>query len=230
MSILQEFENMRYRYVLDLIKNEEQYDKKKVVITAEEAFKLFYKRYLLMKEILLPLKKKLGEKVEVTDISFVNGMQDDMSIVIKYTKEEKNYVLALSNLDYEDITIISTDVIVSQEQFVDVNKRIIIDTFRNISNNGLDEENIIKSTTKKFIIKDNCDKFKICDIDEKVFGMEGSYSIYEKNGSIFDLSKITCNYSKLKEMLSNSENGLAIYQHMHIYEEDIPKELIKKIN
>ena len=80
MGILGEIESMKYRFVLDLIKNTEHYDKKRSVITAEEAFKLCYNRYLLMQKILMPLKRKLGERVDVTDISFANGNQDETNI------------------------------------------------------------------------------------------------------------------------------------------------------
>ena len=230
MSILQEFENMKYRNVLELIKNEEQYDKKKSAITGEKAIELCYNRYLLMQEILLPLKTKLGERVEVTNIYITNPNEEDNGIIIKYIKDNKDYVLALTNLDYEDISIISTDIVAQQEHFVEENKKTIIDTFKDISDNSLDDEIIIKSTSGKFMIKDNCDSFMISDIDERIFKMEGKYSTYEKNGSLFDISKLSCNFPKLKVMLSDCSNGLAIYKHLHIYEEDIPKELIKKIN
>lgn len=230
MSILQEFENIKYRCVLDLMKNTEHYDKKKAVITGEDAFKIVYKRYLLMQEIFLPLKEKLGERVDLTDITFINNMQDDTNIVIKYTKDGKNYVLTLSNLDYEDINIVSTDVVAQQEDFVDANKRIIINTFRDISNNSLDDEISIKSTSGKFIIEDNCDRFKISDIGEKIFSLETKYSTYEKNNGLFGISKLTCNFPRLKELLSDNFESYAVYKNLRVYEEDIPKKLIKKIN
>lgn len=229
MSILQELENIRYRFVLDLIKKEELYDKKKAVITAEKAFKMCYERYLLMQEILLPLKKRLGERVDVTSISFVNGMQEDTSIVIKYVKDGNNYALALSNLEYADVSIVSTDVIAREESFINSNKKIIIDTFKNISDNSLDSDITIKSTSGKFIVRDTCDRFIIKDNEEKIFSIEGKYSEYEKNGNMFDSTKLTCNYPKLKAILSDCWNGLSLYQHLHIYENDLPVTLIKKL-
>ena len=84
MSILQEFENMKYHFVLNLIKKEEQYDKKRKVITASELHKKCYDRFLSTQEILLPLKKRLGDRVEVTDINFVNSNEDEKNLIYHY--------------------------------------------------------------------------------------------------------------------------------------------------
>ena len=229
MSILQEFENMKYRCVLDLIKNEEAYDKKRAVINGLDAFKLCHNRYLLMQQILIPLKHKLGERVEITDISFANGMQDDFSILIKYAKDGKNYLFTLANQDYEDISIVSSDLTLQKENFAKDNKRIIMKTFKDIDNNSLDEDITLTSTTGKFVIRDNCDSFLIQDSAKKIFSIEGKYSVYEKSGALFDSSKINCNYPKLKEMLSDCWNGVAIYEHLHIYKDNVPKQLTKKL-
>ena len=228
MSILQELENLKYRSVLDLIKNNEQYNKKNEVFSAKDVFKMCYERYQLMQQVLLPLKEKLGDQIDVTDISFANGMQDDMNILVRYTKGEKQYLLAISN-QFPDIEVVSSDIVAQNESFVKANRGIIFKTFRNINENNLANEVVIKSTTGKFILKDNCDSFTIQDNEEKIFTLSNKYSSYEKNKSLFPTSKLECNFPKLKELLGKEENAIAIYDHLKVYENKIPGDLIKKL-
>ena len=229
MSILQDLEYRKYRYMFDLIKNPEQCDKTKTVITAPEAFKKCHKRYLLMEDVLSPLKKKLGEKVEVTDILFANGMQDDTGMIIKYIKEDHPYILTLSKNDDGEIDILSSQYVAQQEQFVLDNKKMILKTLDNVIDYSLNEDYSVKSTSGKFILKDNCDRFVIKDSEEKMLSIEGKHANYEKTGGLFDLSRLTCNYPKLKELLLENNNILAFYQHIQFYENDFPKQLIKKL-
>ena len=229
MSVLGEIESLKYRFVLDTMKNAEQYDKKKNVITGIDAFNMCYNRYKLMQEVLNPIKEALGDNITVTDISFVNGMQEETQIVIKYEKEGQQFLLALSNIGFADINIVSSDVVAKQEDFVARNKGKIIRAFKNIRDNGLDDEILIKSTTGRFAIKDNCDTFTISDTDGKIFRLEGRYSNYEKTGLLYEPARLVCNYPKLKELLLDDNNALSIYQYIQVYD-DFPKELIKKIN
>ena len=230
MSIIQELENMKYRFVLDLLKKEEQYDKKRNVITAYDAHKMCYDRYLLMQEVLLPLKKKLGNRVEVMNINFVNSNDDEDGIVVKYLKDERQYFLSISNINNEIINVVASDPRLNSDIFIEDNRKIILDTFKDISNNLLDEEILVKSTTGKIVIRDNCDSFTMSDIDKKVFTFENKYATYDEKSGLNLLSSLTCNYSKLRELLMDEKNVLSLYQHIHIYEEDFPKTLTKKVN
>ena len=229
MGILQDIESLKYRSALDLIKEEESYDKKRNVITGTDAFNMCYNRYKKMQEILLPLKSKLGDRIDVTDITFVASNEDENGIVVKYTKDNKLYILSIANLDYEDINVVASDIRVQREDFIATNRKIILRTFRNISNNSLDEDIIVRSTTGKFIIKDNCDSFTIKDSESKLFSIDTKYSIYEKNRSIINPQKLVCNFPKLKEMLENEENIKLIHDHIHIYENIFPSGLTKKL-
>ncbi len=230
MSILGELRSKKeYQSILELIKKEEAHNKKKAVIPAEELFRKCFDRYMKIQRILLPLKKKLGERVDVTDMSFVNGMQEDTAIMIKYEKEGKSYVLGLSSNDIEDVNIISSDVIANQEYFVDHNKDIIIEAFRRINEGSLSDEITLKSTSGLFSIRDNCDSFIIKDVDNKILSLEGKYSTYEKTGNFFNPAKLVCNYPKLKEVLLDNGGGLFLYQHILVYEDDIPNMLIQKL-
>ncbi len=230
MSFLGELRTKKeYQSVLELIKKEEQHNKNKIVVPAEEVFRKCYSRYLRIQKILLPLKLKLGERVDVTDISFSNGMQEDTAITIKYEKEGKPYVLGLSSSDYEDINIISSDVVVQQEYFVDHNKDIIIDAIKGINNDSLSDQVTLKSTSGIFTIIDNCDSFLIRDTDNRILSMEGKYSTYAKTGNFFNPAKLVCNYPKLKEVLLENGGALFIYQHLLVYEDDLPNVLTKKL-
>ena len=230
MNLIQEIESIKYRYALDLINKDEPYDKKKSVITGEEAFKLCYNRYLLMLQILKPLMDKVGGNYVITDISVTYEAEDDMNIFIKYLKNGRQHILSISCLDYQDIRIVSSDDAVPMDKFGVINKKLILNTFREIINNSLDEEIMLKSTSGKFVVKNNCNSFNIDTFDGKLFSMAKKYSDYEKVGSLLISTKVECNYPKLKELLLDDNNGLALYQHLRIYEEIVPKELIKKIN
>ncbi len=230
MSILGELKSRKeYQSVLELIKKEEAHNKKRPVIPAEEVFRRCFNRYLKIQRVLLPLKKKLGERVDVTDISFTNGMQEDTAITIKYEKEGKSYVLGLSSSDYEDVVILSSDDVAKQEYFVDHNKDIILDAIKGINQDSLSDEITLKSTSGLFSIKDNCDSFIIRDTDNKILSLEGKYSTYEKTGNFFNPAKIVCNYPKLKEILLENGGGLFLYQHLLVYEDTLPNMLIKKL-
>jgi len=227
MSIIQELESRKYRFVLDLIKSGEQYDKKRNVISGEEAFKLCLKRYGLMQNVLLPLKQKLGHRIYVTDINFVNSFDEEMGIIVKYIKDDKQYLLSISNLDYEDINVIATDARVQNTDFVEANRNIILQTFHDISDNNLDDDIIIKSTSGKFLIRDNCDLLNIKDSDGKVFSIDMKYSNFIKKEG--NPSNIVCNYPRLKDLLTSEEVILSMFEHLRIYEDEFPKELTKKL-
>lgn len=229
MSIFHEFESMKYRFILDLIKNEEQYDKKRSVITAFDAYNMCYERFQLMQEVFIPLKKKLGSKVDVTDISFIDSGDEEEGIIVKYLKDGKQYFISISNIGDVDISIVASDTRLQKEDFVEVNRGIILNTFKDIRYNSLDTDILLKSTSGKVVISDNCDCFNISDPDKKILSIEGKYSVYDKTKSLTNSINLSCNYSKLRELLLNEENLLALYQHIHIYENDFPKELTKKL-
>ena len=229
MSILQEFENMKYRFVFDLIDKEEQYDKKRDVITGTEIFNMCLERYKIMQEILLPLKQKLGNRVDVIDITSVSGCDNDNGIIVNYKKDDKRYFITISNLDYEDIDVMASDSTVQTENFIENNRKMILQIFRDIDDNNLDDDITIKSTTGKFLIVDNCDCFSIKDIDTRVFSIDSKYSTYEKNGNTISPKKIACNVPKLKELLEKEDNIKLIYDHIRIYESSIPNALTKKL-
>ena len=228
MIILQELENIKYHFVLNLIKKEEQYDKRKSVINAYDVYKIFYNRFLLLQKILLPLKNKLGEEIDITSISFTNS-DDENGIVLKYIKDDRQYLLSISNYEYEEITIVSTDLEIQNSNFAEDNRQMIFNIFKEISNHHLDKEIVIKSTTGKIIIQGNYGCLIISDFEKKVFSLEEKHSNYSKTGNLNE-GILICNYPKLKELLMEDENVLSLYNHINIYEDELSKNLIKKVN
>ena len=152
-----------------------------------------------------------------------------ISINDKFREPAVQMLKSLSLHNNEFINVIASDPRVQKDSFVENNRRIILDTFKDISDNSLDEDIILKSTTGKLIIHDNCDIFTISDTDKKIFSFEDQYAGYDENSGLSILSSLTCNYPKLGELLMDEKNILALYQHIHIYEDDLPKQLIKKL-
>ena len=230
MSLFSELESIKYYFILDLIKHNEVYDKKRKVLTGQEVFELCQTRYDLMQELLLPLKQKLGENIEIVDIGFAKGMQDNTSIVVMYKSGDKHNYFTISDSGINDIEVTSSDNRLERHGFILANKKIIIDIFKCVYENSLDSEFYINSTSKKFVITDNCKSFNIKDAGMKLFSLEGSHSLYDQEGLMYNMEKTMSAYSRLKEILSNEDNILDIYNHIHVYEDDFPKVLIKKTN
>ncbi len=226
MGLLDELD--KYRSVFELIKNDESYNKKANVLTAEEVFKLCQDRYELMKETLMPLKNKLGEDIEIIEIGLANTMQDETNIIVRYRKDDIQKYFNISRSGFNDIEIM--DESLEKLGFVTANKGIILDIFDRVDKEELDKQISINSTSKKFVISDIMKKFVISDVNNNLFTIEGSHGLYLKEGLMYDKEKIITPNPKLKEALSVDENIMNIYKHLRVYEEDVPKTLIKKTN
>jgi hypothetical protein len=225
MGLLDELD--KYRSVFELIKNDESYNKKANVLTAEEVFNLCQDRYELMKETLMPLKNKLGEDIEIIEIGLANTMQDETNIIVRYRKDDIQKYFNISRSGFNDIEIM--DESLEKLGFVTANKGIILDIFDRVDKEELDKQISINSTSKKFVISDIMKKFVISDINNNLFTIEGSHGLYLKEGLMYDKEKIITPNPKLKEALSVDENIMNIYKHLRVYEEDVPKTLIKKL-
>ncbi len=226
MGLLDELD--KYRSVFELIKNDESYNKKANVLTAEEVFNLCQDRYELMKETLMPLKNKLGEDIEIIEIGLANTMQDETNIIVRYRKDDIQKYFNISRSGFNDIEIM--DESLEKLGFVTANKGIILDIFDRVDKEELDKQISINSTSKKFVISDIMKKFVISDVNNNLFTIEGSHGLYLKEGLMYDKEKIITPNPKLKEALSVDENIMNIYKHLRVYEEDVPKTLIKKTN
>lgn len=224
MGLLDELD--KYRPVYELIKNDEVYDKKRSTLTGEELFKLCQDRFDLMQEILRPLKMRLGQNIEIIDIGFSQGMVEDTSIIVRYNKDDRQSFFTISNLGFNDIEISSSDP-KFEKYGVLVNKGIILEIFNRVFEDSLDSVINMNSTSKKFIISDTLKFFAIKDVQSKLLTIEGSHLLFAKEKIMYNKEKITTPNTKLKELLSIDENIQNMYKHLRVYEEDIPKTLIK---
>ncbi len=228
MGLLDELD--KYRSISELIRTDENYDKKRNILTGVEVYNLCQDRYELLQEVLQPLKKKLGENIEIIDIGFVRGMQDDTHIGVRYNKDDKQNIFSISKSDFNDIEIKCSDEMLEKFSFVLINKKLVLDTFQRINEENLDEEVSINSASKKFIINDTITKFVIRDALGKIFSIEGSHALFAKDGLMYNKDKINIGNPKIKELLEDENNIMNIYNHLRVYEEEIPKVLIKKTN
>ena len=231
MGTFPDMQNINYRYILELINNEEHYDKNKRVISGLEAFYLFHKRYESLQKILMPLGDKLGQGVNIISISFSNAMQDEKGIAIKYLKDDKLYMISISLFDLGIFDVALSDLVLDSDAFLEKNHDIISSIISELDQfNYIDNYNIVlNSSSKKLIIGDNCDNFMIRSNAEKVCLLETNHYLYEKDKKLFIPEKNVNDNIKINEELMDEENIQKIYNNIRIYENDFPKELIKKI-
>ena len=227
MGILGEIESIKYKPIIDLINGNETYDKSKNSLTGLETFVLLHRRYLKLKGILSPLIDKIGKNIDVVDIDFVEGMQDETIISIKYVKNNKQQLLSISNFGFDQFEVVSSDKDIENEVFVQNNRKVFLNIFKAVDEYHLDSRVNISSTSKKIIVSDLADNFSVKDSEQKIFMVNTKHSLYEKK-RLF-INNISCNYPKLKELLEKEETVLNFYDHLRFYEEDISKVLIKKL-
>lgn len=231
MGTFPDVQNINYRHILELIKNEENFDKNKRVISGLEAFYLCHKRYESLINVLLPLKNRLGENVVITSINFSNAMQDENGIAIKYIKNDKLYMMSFSLCDLGIVDISLSDQEIDSDFFLEENREVFLSMINELNQLGYIDypEIILNSSSKKIIINDNCDDFNIRNNDEKVFLLGTNHYLYEKDKKIFVPERIFSGNEKINEELLNEDNIQKIYNNIRIYEDDFPKMLIKKI-
>ena len=231
MSLLQDIQNMKYRSVIDLIKNEEPYDKKRDVINGYEAYDLCHKRYMSLYNLLSPLKIILGKDVIITGVNFVDGIQDDVSLLIRYTNGEKKSFITLTLISLDEFDVQLSDTSVDHDEFVEKNYHFLKRLIKELVYYGYndDYEIAVNSTSSKFMMLDNCNSFNIADCDKKTFAIETNHQTNEENGIISSNGKTMSDYPRLKELLMDEENINKVYEHLHIYKDEFPKKLIKKI-
>ena len=225
MGILGEIESIKYRPIVDLINSDETYDKKKKSLTGLDTFVLLHRRYLKLRDILSPLIEKMGKNIDIVDIDFVEGMQEETIISIKYVKNNKQQLLSISNFGFDQFEVNSSDKDIENEVFVQNNRKIFLNIFKAIDEYHLDDQISISSTSKKIIVTDLANNIILKDSEQKIFTLNTKHSRYEKKRLI--ISNINCNYPKLKELLGNEETVLSLYSHLHFYEEDVNKVLKK---
>lgn len=218
-----------YRASLDLILKEESYDKKRNVLNAEELFKLCHERYTLMKKLLLPLKEKLGKEIEITDISFTEGLQQETCIMVEYLDNGKKDFFAVSSLYFDDIEIVFGTSSKAIIELTNNNKGMFLDAFKISVNNFFDQKIYIPTVSKKFTFSDDLDEFTLADTySGAILSMFLKHSYYEKMGSLYISKNKNSGLKKINKLLDNSDNINSTFLHARVYEDELPKILIKK--
>ena len=232
MGSLLDLQSTKYRFVLDLIKNEEPYDKSMKVMSGLEALYLCHKRYEQLQNILAPLKNIIGNDIAITSVSFPNNMQDETGIAIRYVKDSKLCMMIIRLFDLEAFEISLSDPELDNEEFLEANRDVINGVIEELTRfEYMDEpELLFKSCSKKFIICDNCNDFVIKSVDEKSLSIGTNHYTYDKEKKLFIPEKINSDNVTLKEELMNEEIIQKIYNNIRIDAEGFPKELIKKIS
>ncbi len=231
MGTLQDIQNAKYRSIMDLVKNEEPFDKKKSVMNGLEAFYLFHKRYEALQIVLEPLKNILGEDVIIISINFNNVMQEEKGMVIKYLIDGKLNIMVINMYELEILDVVLSNPQLDSDSFLETNREIISEVVRNLERIGcIDESEVLfKSSSKRFILGDNCNDFIIRGNEEKLYSIGTNHFSYDKNKGLYVPEKIICENPSLKEELMSEETIQKVYNHLRVYEDDFPKELIKKI-
>ena len=226
MVMLQKIEKyVMYRAVIELLEHDEAYNKKRSVINGEE-LKLCHERYLLMQELLLPLKEKLGKDIMITNISFAEGAQDDMCIIIEYMNDDKKGYLILSHLEFDGVETIFNTGNKELKLLIDDNKELILKTFEEAYRNSFDKEIRISSTSKQFTFNDDSEFFSLRDyLNNGSLSLKTNHAEYEKNGQLYLLDDKTSIYKNLCKKIQENGN---ILTHAKVYEEELPRVLIKK--
>ena len=166
-----------------IIKKDEGYKKRRCSLTGEELFHLFQRRYELIEGILSPLRIKLGEDIEIVDIGFAKGMQEEKKIFVRYREDDKPKLFEISNTDGE-ITVSANNEMLERRGFVIANKKMIQDVFQQMEIDGeeVNSEVNINSASKRFTASDNVRSFILRD-STKTFYIESSHPGYVNNGS-----------------------------------------------
>lgn len=230
MSILQELQDIKYRMVLDLVKKEEPYDKKRNVVSGEEAFLMLHERYESLQNLLEPLKKSLGDNIKFVDISFNNNLEAENNLLIKYLNGYKRCFLGINYIDDGQIDVMLSDISINEEDFLKENYLFLQYVLYKLDDYYINNssEVIRESTSKKFFIRDNFSIFNIRDQGRKLFSIETSHFQYDKDGLKANRETLS-EYRKLRELLLDSDNIQKIYEHLRIYEDKFPDKILKKI-
>lgn len=231
MGLLNELESNKYTSVFELIKNEETYDKNQRVISGLEAFYLCHKRYELLQKILVPIKNTLGEDITIISVNFNRAMQDETAITIKYLVNDRLNIMVVSIFDLEIVDIVLSDRLIDNDTFLEANRDIISKVIHELDDfQYFDEEEIVlKSSSKKFIASDNYNDFIIKNSEGKTFLIGTNHLLYSKDKKLYTPKNITID-NDIKEILMDEETIQDIYRNLRIYEENLPKTLIKKTN
>ena len=179
--------------------------------------------------MLKPLKEKLNKNVKITDINYKMGMQQEPCIIVEYYDNDKKTYFAVSNFDFDDIEVVIEFNNKDIKNIIIDNRKSFIDIFKLANESCFDQEVHVTTTSKKFAFSDDLNDFLLSDnYNSSIFLVFGKHVYYETMGTLYLSKKKNGVFEKVNQLLDDNENVNNAFLHARVYEEDIPKILIKK--
>ncbi len=227
--MLNNLEKIRiYRAIINAMKEEEEYNKRKNVLSAREVLDLSFKRYGEMLNVLEPLKKSLMREINVTNIYFAKDYQDETAIIIEYQDEEGKKFFTISEYDDGEIDFLFDIYNGNYQKILDDNRKEIFDAFKANREFNFERETVIPSTSKKFVVKEGSNFYGLFDSQEKNLKLSYNYVESENSKQIIVPYIITSDFKGVNELLKNEANVHNLFENVKVYEENVPKSLLKK--
>lgn len=227
--MLNNLEKIRvYRAIINAMKEEEKNNKKKNVLSARELLDLSFTRYTEMINILEPLKKSIEKEINIANIYFSKDFQGNTAIVVEYYDEEGKKFFTISEYDDNMIDILFDLYNGNYKKIVDSNREIINAIFKANNEFNFEQEMTIPSTSKMFLINEICNYYGISDYTSKKLRMSYNYSGTENGKTIILPNGVISEFKTISELLSNEANVHNFLENIKVYEENVPKYLLKQ--
>lgn len=228
MVVFDKIEGKEYKNLLHLFKEEEKGKKSKEMLSALDLYRMNAKRRILMHNITKPLMLKFQDEFKISDIYFSTSSDDNITLNIDYTKDDKDGFMVLENPNFDEYVDVLLDSSNGKYQkIIDKNKKMIIDILQQGLDNNFNENLRMKSTSEIFTLNINVFKYLLESHNSKnELLVRILYEFYQRNS----IQKFT-NYSvyqNINDMLQNSEFLHQYLEHIKFYSDDVPKYLIKK--
>jgi len=220
-----------YRKMQELIVKEDSYNKQKGNISLMELLKMSNKRFLLMQDILNPLREALTKDLGDVSISFgnrdqkINNNPDELYIMVQYG-DDGRYIVFTQYDDIEMPFCISNDISIDCHRMEKNNQKLITDALNQGFSSHFEQSYKMINTSKRFIIMVNNDYLRLCDkADGQYINVLYQFGMKDCDSQI--ARKLYCCYPKIKEYLEFEVNLESFMQNMKIYEEQVPRCLKK---
>ena len=229
MSLVKTFDKyVAYRAVRDALTKEEIYNKNKNTISGLELFHLFQERYDLMGDILMPIREIVSKEVNVKNMYFTTGLNDDISIIIEYIVNGVEEFVILSKFDNEKIEIMEKGNRVELGHLIDDNQVVVDDAIKQGYDRGYNIEYQIPNVNKQILFKDCGDDFGVQDVLGKVLNLTINYAYFKNNHGI-QLTTLTSPHGNLLKYFSAREENVAQFlSNVKVYEENVPSLILRR--
>ena len=195
-------------------------------ISAMDLLTLARNRYILMKEILKPLVLELSKELLITNIYFINDLNENFSIDIEYRKDNKLGYLILKQTDFNEFEVILNTDNSQDNKLINKNKKIIIQTFKYGLEKDFDKKSELSSTSDLLSLNIYNNLYEMHN--KEVQNFDNYFKLSSSLDSKELLESVKLYSSSNIQSKFNLENLKMFLQHVKFYEKDIPKYLLKK--